>query len=175
MVTSATATFLCGVAGMGTGTDSSSSPASRTIFASAILTLNTSVLNRQRARSRLGRLIKRSASSPICDVSNLLIAWTIRSRSEVRCNDPEGEEVRGGVTTDPGMDTGVEGCSGAEAIVALVTGSRRRESCEGAGDGEERDLVARTRSASFVGSCITETTSLRDKLTIESTIGSTSS
>ena len=157
-------------AGAGAG---SSSPASRTILASAILTLNTSVLNKQRARSRLGRLINSSVSSPICDFSNLLIAWTIRSRSEVRCSDPEGEEVRGGVTTDPGMDTGVEGCSGAEAMFALVTGSRRRESCEGTGDGE--DLVARTRSASFKGSCITETTSLRDKLTIDSTSGSTSS
>jgi len=160
--------------GRGAGADSSSA-ASRTILASAILARNTSVLNKQRARSRLGRLISRSVSSPICDFSNLLIACTMRSRSEVGCNDPEGEEVRGGVTTDPGIDTGVEGCSGAEAMAALVTGSKRRESCEGAGDGEERDFVTRTRSASFVGSCITETTSLRDRLTIESTIGSTSS
>ena len=83
--------------------------------------------------------------------------------------------MREGVKTDPGMDTGVEGCSGAEAMAALVTGSKRRESCEGAGDGEASDFFVRTRSASFVGSCITETTSLRDKLTIESTMGSTSS
>ena len=157
------------------GANSSSSAASRTILASAIFALNNSVLNKQRARSRLGRLINRSVSSPICDFSNLLIAWTIRSRSEVGCSDPEGEEVRGGVEMDPGMDTGVEGCSGAEAMAALVTGSKRRESCEGTGDGEASDLVARTRSASFVGSCITETTSLRDRLTIESTSGSTSS
>jgi len=175
-VLTSTATPFCGVTGTGadTGADSSSA-ASRTILASAILALNTSVLNKQRARSRLGRLINRSDNSPICDFSNLLIAWTIRSRSEVGCNDPEGEEVREGVTADPGMDTGVEGCSGAEAIAALVIGSKRRESCEGTGDGEERDLLARTRSASFVGSCITETTSLRDRLTIESTSGSTSS
>ena len=178
MPNSGTVTLFCGVTGIGAGGGAgadSSSLASSTILASAILALSTSVLNKQRARSRLGRLINRSVSSPICDFSNLLIAWIIRSRSEVRCSDPEGEEVRGGVITEPGIDTGVEGCSGAEAMAALVTGSKRRESCEGAGDGDENGLLARTRSASFVGSCITETTSLRDKLTIESTIGSTSS
>lgn len=177
VLTAMTAAFFCGVTGISGGADagSSSSAASRTFFASAILALNTSVLNKQRARSRLGRLISRSVSSPMCDFSSLLMACTIRSRSEVGCNEPEGEEVRGGVTTDPGIETGVEGCSGAEAMAALVTGSKSRESCEGAGDGEERDFVVRTRSASFAGSCITETTSLRDRLTIESTIDSTSS
>jgi len=59
-----------------------------------------------------------------------------RSFSEVpavMAMEPAGEDVRGGVEMDAEKETGVEGCSGAEAV---ALGSKRRESWELAGEGD---------------------------------------
>lgn len=125
-------TFLaCGVAGTGAGgcsTTSSTSSDSKTTLASAIFARRISVLNKHNARSRFGRLINKSVNSEMSDFSSLLIAATIRSLSEVGGKDPEGEDVRGGVDNEVGIDIGVEGCSGADAMAAFVVASSKRES-----------------------------------------------
>ena len=137
--------FDCGVAGS-RGADRTddvsrdgSSPTtslSNTSFASATFARSTSALNRHIARSRLGRLIRRSVSSACRVDSNLLIAANIRSRSETGGTEPDGEDVRGGVESDADTEIGVEGCSGADAVALSALRPSRRESCEVEGDGD---------------------------------------
>ena len=91
------------------------------------------------------------------------MAANIRSRSDCGVvTEPDGDSVRGGVESVAGIERGVEGWSGAEAVA--FGASRSRESCEPAGDGEgdfagEEDLdklsdflAASICSASFMGS-----------------------
>lgn len=117
-----------GAAAGGCSTTSSVSSDSKTALASASFARRISVLNKHKARSRLGRLISSSVNSDILDFSSLLMAPTILSLSEVGGKDPEGDEVLGGVDNEVGMEIGVEGCSGADAMAAFVVASSNRES-----------------------------------------------
>ena len=75
--------------------------------------------------------------SSLCrDVSNLLMAAIMRSRSDVGGTEPEGEDVRGGVDNEALTEIGVDGCSGALAVALRALGSSRRESWEADVDGE---------------------------------------
>src|SRR5690242_18074122 len=79
-----------------------------------------------------------------------------------RATDPEGDDVRGGVEMDAESETGVEGCSGAEAV---AFGSRRPESSELAGEGDlvggrgaETEAGTGTDAKCYVGICFVRET-----------------
>src|ERR1700722_4905388 len=101
---------------------------SRTILASASFARRTSTLKRHNARSLFGRLINSSVSSPCLSDSSLLTAACIRSFSDVGGTEPEGEDVRGGVDSEPETEMGVDGCSGADAVALRALGPSNRES-----------------------------------------------
>lgn len=123
-----TAIFLaCGVIGTGwiasAAAASSSSSLSSTILVSATSARRTSTLKRHSARSRLGRLMRRSVSSAWRVDSNLLIAVNVRSRSDGArrrgCPRRRGE---GGADGNGGGRM-----LGALAVALNAFGSRRRE------------------------------------------------
>lgn len=115
-------TGVCG-AGLDACSSSSSSAASKTNFASAILALRTSTLNKHMARSRLGKLIRSSVSSAPREGSSLFTAAAILSFSDPGATDPAGDSVLGGVDKVAGIDNGVEGWSGADAVAFGALGS----------------------------------------------------
>jgi len=79
----------------------------------------------------------KSVISPCRDVSNLFTAVKIRSLSEVGATDPDGDELRGGLGARLSFnETGVDGCSGADAVALREAGSSNLESCEVEGDGD---------------------------------------
>lgn len=188
--------FVCGVTGASTAdhdetTVPSISSLSSTIFPSAIFARSISGLNKHIARSLFGRLIIRSVISPCLDVSNFPTAAKILSLSDVGATDPEGDELRGGVGARFSLnEIGVDGCSGADAVAFNEAGSSSRESCDADGDGDDLfegdllpgfdvdsavfDFSVCTCSASFAGSWMAVTTSLRERLTRESTMESIS-
>lgn len=91
------------------------------------------------ARSRLGKLIRSSVSSAPREGSSLFTAAAIRSFSDVGATEPAGDSVLGGVDSVAGIDSGVEGWSGADAVALGAFGSREidcESPCDAAGDGE---------------------------------------
>src|SRR6266481_9524593 len=110
---------------------------SNTSLASATLFLRTSALNRHNACSLLERLMSRSVIS-VAFFGSSLMTTTIRwSFSDVPgAMEPDGDEVCGGVERDTERESGVEGCSGADAVAFRALGSSNLELCKAAAEGE---------------------------------------
>ena len=112
--------------------------------------------------------------------SKRVTATRIRYRSNAvdRGREGAGEDVRGGADDEGEMEIGVEGCSGAEAVVLRILGSRRRESCELDVDGDSGG--ASLACICWIDSCRRfvlwkmTTASPGEGLAMESTIGSRS-
>lgn len=168
---------------------SGSSSLSSTSLASASFRRRTSTLKRHMARSLLGKVINKSVSSVSLDDSSLLTAASIRSRSDTGGTEPEGDDVLGGVDVAL-IDTGVDGCSGALAVLWIL-GSTELESfeadAEATGEGDFSDTfldafsgvdsldlilfsMESTWSFNLLGSSMYLITSLSDTVTKDRTI-----
>ncbi len=115
---------------LGGATSSSSASASRMLRALSTLVRRYSALNKHIARSFLLRLNSISVTSAAFAGavlyragSRLVTAMSNRSFSVPGAMEPVGDAVRGGVFIEGVNETGVEGCSGAEAVAASVLGS----------------------------------------------------
>src|SRR6266481_1899897 len=126
---------------------------SNTSLASATLFLRTSALSRHNACSLLERLMSRSVISAAFFGLSLMTTAIRRSFSDVLgAMEPNGDEVHGGVERDAERESGVKGCSGADAVAFRALGSSNLELCKAVGEGEPAER--------WVSQVVTEMTSL---------------